>query len=197
MRNSARDTLWLCLDNGLRLLHPFMPYVTEELWQRLPSSRDQTAIESIMMCKYPSIVEGWRNKRVEYDMDLVDSTVKPLRSLANERCERQAAFVLCRDSEFAEIIKSHELEIITLANLSSLRVISENDVTTAGCAVSVVNENLSVYLELQGSLRSNVSSSSLFLSMSLSKSSKCPRSILSSYSSLLIKSLPLMAVSST
>ncbi|KAF3967901.1 hypothetical protein CMV_008152 [Castanea mollissima] len=94
----------------------------------------QTVIESIMMCKYPSIVEGCRNKRVEYDMDLVDSAVKSLRSLANERCERRAAFVLCRDSEFAEIIKSHELEIITLANLSSLRVISENDVTTAGCA---------------------------------------------------------------
>ena len=35
---------------------------------------------------------------------------------------RQAALVLCRDSEFAEIIKSHELEITTLANLSSLRV---------------------------------------------------------------------------
>ena len=32
--------------------------------------------------------QGWRNKRVEYDMDLVDSTVKSLRSLANERCER-------------------------------------------------------------------------------------------------------------
>ena len=31
--------------------------------------------------------QGWRNKRVEYDMDLVDSTVKSLRSLANERCE--------------------------------------------------------------------------------------------------------------
>ena len=29
-RSFARDTLWLCLDNGLRLLHPFMPYVTEK-----------------------------------------------------------------------------------------------------------------------------------------------------------------------
>ena len=41
-RSFARDTLWLCLDNGLRLLHPFMPYVTEKLWQHLPSSRDRT-----------------------------------------------------------------------------------------------------------------------------------------------------------
>ena len=31
-RSFARDTLWLCLDNGLRLLHPNMPYVTKELW---------------------------------------------------------------------------------------------------------------------------------------------------------------------
>ena len=38
----ARDTLWLCLDNGLRLLHPFMLYVTEELRKCLPSSRDRT-----------------------------------------------------------------------------------------------------------------------------------------------------------
>ncbi|KAK7256894.1 hypothetical protein RIF29_30453 [Crotalaria pallida] len=34
-RRFAQDTLWFCLDNGLRLLHPFMPFVTEELWQRL------------------------------------------------------------------------------------------------------------------------------------------------------------------
>ncbi|KAM3731454.1 hypothetical protein ACB098_12G164500 [Castanea mollissima] len=98
-----------------------MPYITEELWQHLPSSRDQTAMESIMICKYPSIVECWKNERVEYEMDLVDSTVKSLRSLANERRERRPAFVLCRNHAFAEIISSHELEIITLAKLSSLR----------------------------------------------------------------------------
>ncbi|KAL5564254.1 hypothetical protein UlMin_027418 [Ulmus minor] len=38
-RSFAQDTLWLCLDYGMRLLHPFMPFVTEELWQRLPYVR--------------------------------------------------------------------------------------------------------------------------------------------------------------
>ncbi|GMY07076.1 valine--tRNA ligase, mitochondrial 1 isoform X2 [Fagus crenata] len=151
-RSFAQDTLWLCLDNGLRLLHPFMPYVTEELWQRLPSSRDRTGAESIMTFKYPSIVECWTNERVETEMDLVDSAVKSLRSLANERRERRPAFVLSRNDAYAKIISSHQLEIITLANLSSLKVISENDPAPAGCAVSVVNESLSVYLELQGTL---------------------------------------------
>lgn len=56
-RGCARDTLWLCLDNGLRLLHPFMPFVTEELWQRLPSSGDHKTETSIMICEYPSITE--------------------------------------------------------------------------------------------------------------------------------------------
>jgi len=56
-RRFAQDTLWFCLDNGLRLLHPFMPFVTEELWQRLPSPRECKRAESIMICDYPSAVE--------------------------------------------------------------------------------------------------------------------------------------------
>jgi valyl-tRNA synthetase len=38
---ATRQTLCAALDNGLRLLHPFMPFVTEELWQRLPKRPDQ------------------------------------------------------------------------------------------------------------------------------------------------------------
>lgn len=56
-RRFAQDTLWVCLDNGLRLLHPFMPFVTEELWQRLPSPRECKKAESIVICSYPSTVE--------------------------------------------------------------------------------------------------------------------------------------------
>ncbi|XP_057951719.1 valine--tRNA ligase, mitochondrial 1 [Malania oleifera] len=151
-RSFAQDTLWVCLENGLRLLHPFMPFVTEELWQRLPSVSNSTRKESIMICDYPSVVECWTNERIEHDMDLLEAAVKSLRSLAKERRERRPAFMLCRTNAIAEIITSHELEILTLANLSSFTVINENDAAPAGCAVSVVNENLSVYLELQGSL---------------------------------------------
>lgn len=57
-RASSRDTLWVCLDNGLRLLHPFMPFVTEELWQRLPQKATKSARkQSIMISEYPSVVE--------------------------------------------------------------------------------------------------------------------------------------------
>jgi len=51
-RRSAQQTLYTCLDHGLRLLHPFMPFVTEELWQRLPR-RPNDSTPSIMVSSYP------------------------------------------------------------------------------------------------------------------------------------------------
>lgn len=56
-RSASRYVLWVCLENGLRLLHPFMPFVTEELWQRLPSPKGVKRRESIMISDYPSPVE--------------------------------------------------------------------------------------------------------------------------------------------
>lgn len=38
---ATQQALWVSLDSGLRLLHPFMPFVTEELWQRLPKTQEQ------------------------------------------------------------------------------------------------------------------------------------------------------------
>jgi valyl-tRNA synthetase len=52
---SAQQTLYTCLDHGLRLLHPFMPFVTEELWQRLPR-RPKDSTPSIMVSYYPQHV---------------------------------------------------------------------------------------------------------------------------------------------
>ena len=51
-RKSAQQTLYTCLDHGLRLLHPFMPFVTEELWQRLPR-RPNDPTPSIMLASFP------------------------------------------------------------------------------------------------------------------------------------------------
>ena len=61
--------------------------------------------------------QGWRNKRVEYDMDLVDSTVKSLRSLANERRERYVEsnfFFLIKKNSSSFICFLHRLIILLL-----------------------------------------------------------------------------------
>ena len=63
VRRSAQDTLYTCLDLGLRLLHPFMPFVTEELWQRLPR-RPSDPTRSIMLAAFPVSVSHDRSSVV-------------------------------------------------------------------------------------------------------------------------------------
>ncbi|XP_042471032.1 valine--tRNA ligase, mitochondrial 1-like isoform X2 [Zingiber officinale] len=153
-KEASRHTLWICLDTGLRLLHPFMPFVTEELWQRLPLEEGSSRKESIMISEYPSFIEAWSNEKIENDMDIVNGAVRKLRSLRpqSDKNERYPAFALCRGPDIANIMKTYDFEIVTLASVSSLKVITENDMAPPGCAVDVVDENLSVYLQLQGTL---------------------------------------------
>ncbi|KAJ6819284.1 valine--tRNA ligase, mitochondrial 1 isoform X3 [Iris pallida] len=148
-RAASRDALWVCLDTGLRLLHPFMPFVTEELWQRLPQAEGTTQRkESIMISEYPSVVEAWTNETIESDMDIVLGAVRKLRSLrpTSDKNERRPACALCRTEDVSNVIRSYEFEIVTLASLSSIKVLREDDTPPAGYAFDVVNEKLSMYL---------------------------------------------------
>jgi valyl-tRNA synthetase len=52
----AQACLYLSLDLGLRLLHPLMPFVTEDLWQRLPGRGAMGEPQSIMLNPYPTEV---------------------------------------------------------------------------------------------------------------------------------------------
>lgn len=55
-KNAALNTLYLCLDQALKMLHPTMPYLTEELYQRLPHHAELRA-DSICIAKFPQHTE--------------------------------------------------------------------------------------------------------------------------------------------
>ncbi|TVU34278.1 hypothetical protein EJB05_16109 [Eragrostis curvula] len=120
-RAASRDTLWVCLDAGLRLLHPFMPYVTEELWQRLPHPKYSCRKDSIMISEYPSPVEEWTNGKLENELNIVLDAVSKLRSLKppTETNERRPAFALCRGQQIADTIRSYHSLIMTLFHIRS------------------------------------------------------------------------------
>lgn len=72
MTNNAHDTndallalevLFICFDYGLRLLHPMMPFVTEELYQRLPPSAAHR--ESICIAAYPQYTDAWNDSSLD------------------------------------------------------------------------------------------------------------------------------------
>ncbi len=64
-KKAARNTLFRCLDSGLRLLHPTMPYLTEELFQRLPHRQDASRPESICIAAFPVKQSSFDHENVE------------------------------------------------------------------------------------------------------------------------------------
>jgi len=77
-KRAARNTLFRCLDSGLRLLHPTMPYLTEELFQRLPEAASKT--ESICIAPFPTKQASFEGENVEDKLNQVMNAVKAFRS---------------------------------------------------------------------------------------------------------------------
>ena len=77
------DVLLSVLDRSLRLLHPVMPFITEEVWQRLPG-HEVVHPETIALAPYPERLEAWEDDAVEARMGALIEAVTRVRSLAAE-----------------------------------------------------------------------------------------------------------------
>jgi valyl-tRNA synthetase len=82
-RPQVGDVLLTVLDRALRLLHPIMPFLTEELWQRLPGHEAAHA-ETICLAPYPGREERWEDTGAEAGMDALIEVVTRVRSLRTE-----------------------------------------------------------------------------------------------------------------
>ena len=89
-RKSAVDTLYTALEGGLLLMHPYMPFLTEELWQRLPRRATVTA-PSIMVAEYPEYDAGLDNAEDEAAYERVLGCSKGARSLMGEYLVKEQA----------------------------------------------------------------------------------------------------------
>ena len=78
-RAATQGVLATVLETTLRLLHPFAPYVTEEIWQKLP--RPTTAPDSIMVTIYPKEDARWHDDDAERQMQLVQDVTVAIRML--------------------------------------------------------------------------------------------------------------------
>ncbi len=76
-------TLVEALETSLRLLHPFMPFITEEIWQKLPGPRRS---ESIMVASFPHADEKAYDPQAEEEMEAV---IEVIRSIRHSRTERK------------------------------------------------------------------------------------------------------------
>jgi valyl-tRNA synthetase len=82
-RPRVAEVLVTVLERSLRLLHPVMPHLTEELWQRLPG-HEAVHPESISLAPFPAAVPAWEDAALEERMEVLMAVVTRVRSLRAE-----------------------------------------------------------------------------------------------------------------
>uniref|UniRef100_A0A674J2T0 valine--tRNA ligase n=1 Tax=Terrapene triunguis TaxID=2587831 RepID=A0A674J2T0_9SAUR len=143
---AARCTLYTCLDVGLRLLSPFMPFVSEELFQRLPR-RAPHAPPSICVTPYPSPEQVTCG--AGFSLGIVRA-VRSLRADYNLTRTRADCFLQCLDSGAADAASRCSAYIRSLSSSGLVRVLGPGEAPPAGCAVAVASDKCTVHLLLKG-----------------------------------------------
>jgi len=160
LRNHSRAVLWTCLDTGLRLLHPICPFVTEELWQRLPgrgTAHLSGEPASIMISQWPTPCPAFAcsDGSVDGAMDVVLGAIEGARSLRADHhlTKKPAKFVVvCSTSEAQDALAKQTDDFATLALASSLEVAGAGaDLAklTEGMPLKIVSDAVKVFVDLK------------------------------------------------
>ena len=146
-KDAAKSVLLKVLEDTLKLLHPFMPYITEEIWAHLPGTEEKLIIadwpQSDQAMDYPEDV-----KAMEFTMDCIKS-IRNIRAEMNVVPSRKAKTIfVTRDSDLQEILKSSESYFTALASASEIEVRSDKDGIGEDAMSSVVNK-CEIFLPLE------------------------------------------------
>ncbi len=120
----SKETQWVLhnvLDNALRLLHPFMPFVTEEIWKKIPHEGD-----SLMVSKWPMVDKKRLNRKVESEVNLIITEIQAIRNVRsawqiNPKELVTVAIKAIRDKEL-RVLKNYSTTIVQMAKVSSLQI---------------------------------------------------------------------------
>lgn len=146
-KKTTRSILAYVLDNTLRLLHPFMPFITEEIWQNLPHEG-----ESITVAKWPEVDADLTDNQAATEMKLL---VEIIRSVRNSRAEVNTPLskkinmiVKAKDDSTLEMLEKNRSYLERFCNPEEL--VMGKDVTTPDKAMSAVVTGAEIILPLEG-----------------------------------------------
>jgi valyl-tRNA synthetase len=150
-KTAARHTLVHVLETILRLLHPIMPYITEELWQRV-APLAQVNEDTIMLCQYPKSDANLINEAVITDLEWVKQFIMGVRQIRSEMDIKPGKLlpVLCQngsDQDQTRLMQNQDL-LKSLAKLESISWLNEGE-QAAESATSIVG-GMSILIPLAG-----------------------------------------------
>ena len=140
---SAQQVLLYVLTDILKLLHPFMPFITEEIWQALPHDG-----EALMIARYPEYTESLAFPAEERDFEMVMNAIRAVRSRRAEMNvppSRKAHLFITTDRQDA--FRSGEIYITKLAYAEQITISSELP-ADAEKMVSAVTEEAKLFMPM-------------------------------------------------
>ena len=142
-KENAQRVLLYVLTEILKLLHPFMPFITEEIWQALPHEG-----EALMIADYPKYDEKLHFPVDEVNFEMVMDAIKAVRARRSEMNvppSRKSHLIIVTDK--AKAFTDGEKFICKLAYASAISVTSELPETTDGM-VSVITDNARMFMPM-------------------------------------------------
>ena len=141
--NSALWTLRTVLGQALKLLHPYMPFITEEIYCNL------TDEESIMLAKWPEFKEEWNFKADEKAVETIKEAVRGIRNVRAEMNvspkKKAQVYVVSEDAEIRDIFEQGKVFFATLGYASEV-IIQDNKDGIGDDAVSSVIAGAVIYM---------------------------------------------------
>lgn len=145
-KRTTQSVLTYVLDRTLRLLHPFMPFITEEIWQHLP-----TKGISISVSQWPDVDTGYRfpeaAEQMAFIMDIIRH-VRNIRAEANVPVNKSVELIVRPDEAHAAVVKRHQSYIERLAKTDKLTI--QQDVERPEKAMTAVVSGAELFLPLAG-----------------------------------------------
>jgi valyl-tRNA synthetase len=122
-KDNVRRVLLKVLDTALRLLHPFLPFVTEEIWQKLPGASGQ-----LMLSRFPEFEPRWVNLPLENEVAEVMEAVRVIRNLRASALIAPSKKVIIRvvsTGSKANLLEKHSAMIGCLSGLEKLELVGQ------------------------------------------------------------------------
>jgi valyl-tRNA synthetase len=148
-KQTAQYVLWYTMEHLLRLLHPFMPFITEEIWQTLPGTRNTA---SIMQADYPVFCAEHSFPEAAADMERVMGVISGIRNIRGEMevppSKEIAVILSCGSQESLLLMKHNEGAIVSLGRLADLAI--GRDVEQPEDASIQVSGDVRIFVPLRG-----------------------------------------------
>ncbi len=149
-RDAAVAVLVEVHDRLMRLLHPIIPFITEEIWQRLPKRPGEAP--SITLAAFPAPMAEWADVEAERDVQYLQDIVTTIRTVRSERAvppsKKITAIIDETDAGARAMLEQYAPFVRQLAGLSQLEF--RRDVAASPDTVTRVLEHAHVYVPLAG-----------------------------------------------